>query len=220
MLESHTTPRHHLLRKASTPGRPLIVYLGGFSQRVELPSQTHWYDRLPGQWRKNAVTESGLLDLAAKHDLSVCWIASARRAWAPWWARDWSERDVLDVVEIGKKENDLLRPSKVFLWGFSDGASLVTYMAAWGLVGDCFVAHSGLDLAPTLKPNPSWLRGGPLLLVCGSNEPHRVVRASQEPIRQMYEIRGRKCELWELPGLGHEWSRLNDEMLAWCLSHS
>ena len=48
-LIPYTQPRPYLLRRASQPGRPLIVYLPGYTQRVEAPDVVRWHDRLPWQ---------------------------------------------------------------------------------------------------------------------------------------------------------------------------
>ena len=216
-LIPYTQPRPYLLRRASQPGRPLIVYLPGYTQRVEAPDVVRWHDRLPWQWRKNAVVESGLLDLAERHDVNVCWVSASRYAWAPWFARNWSERDVGQVALIAMNLDAELRPSDRFLCGFSDGATLVHEWARErGRWWDGYVAHSGLwGDAPVSRG------GSPLLLVCGDQEPHRAIRDAQPAIQQRYRDAGRTCELWELPGVGHTWdASKNDSFLDWCLSYS
>lgn len=219
MLESFDTPRPHVLRRARAAGRPLIVFLGGYTQRVEPPGQTRWHDRLPWQWRKNAVTESGLLDLAARHNLNVVWIASARYAFAPWCARNWSAKDVTDIDIICGELWYRCHPSKTFLWGFSDGATLAHLLATDTRASHVFhaaVAYSGLWPSST-----EFWKHCPCLLVVGDREPHRSIRDAQPEIQARYRDAGRVCELWELPGVRHEWSAKNNErFLAWCVYHS
>ena len=217
MLETRHTPRPHILHRATTPGRPLIVYLGGFSQRVEPPDQTRWHDWLPWQWRKNAVTESGLLDLAERRDLNVCWIASSRSTFTPWFLRDWSERDVGPVSLIALQVSQEVQASSRYLWGFSDGATLIHEWAREsGAFWSGYVSYSGL-----WSDGPVSRSGSPLLLVCGDQEPHRVIRDAQPAIQQRYRDAGRTCELWELPGVGHEFSAKDSErFLTWCLDNS
>lgn len=218
MLETFTTPRHYLLHRASTPGRPLIIFLGGWTQRIAPPGETRWHDWLPWQWRKNAVTESGLLDLAERHDVSVCWIASAQRAWAPWWRSDWNVRDISDIDTICGELWYRCRPSKTFAWGFSDGATLCHLLATDSRASHVFhaaVAHSGL-WPSSLK----FWKHCPVLLACGADEPHASISDAQPAIQQRYLDAGRACELWELPGVRHEWSRRNEAFLQWCLKAS
>ena len=84
MLESFTTPRPYLLQRASTPGKPLVIFLGGWTWRISADLSPKWYEGLFGsQFGLNAVVESGLIKTALDHDISVCWVSSSRYAWAP-----------------------------------------------------------------------------------------------------------------------------------------
>jgi hypothetical protein len=168
-LETHTTPRRHLLYRASTPGRPLIAALGGFTHRVDPPGARGGI--VIGQFNANFVDESELLKLAEANDVNVVFISSAGGSWRPWWRRNWNDRDLADAITIVTKACRVCDPDPfaIFGWGFSDGATFV-HQLAWGIRFRAIVAHSGLE--------PARLAPCPCLLVCGSED--RYVNRYQE----------------------------------------
>lgn len=199
----HHTPRRHLLYRAS-PGRPLLVCLGGFTNRIDPPGTRAVSF---GQWNANFVDESKLLDLAERRDCSVVFISSAPRSrWTPWWRRNWSADDLPEAIAIVRDVRAKVRPSVVLPFGFSDGATFAHELAAEMDLPAC-VAHSGL--VPTRCARAC-------LLVCGSEDRAPGVKAAQAEVETMYHDAGRPVCLWGVEG-GHEWAwQYNDEMLARC----
>lgn len=206
-LESYTEPRPWLLARASV-GKPLIVALCGYTQRVADPAETNWSWR---QLNTNFVVESGLTELAEADLASVAFVSPSRRSWAPWWARNWNTKDMYDVDKVISLSFFNLAPNRVFVWGFSDGATLSHCFIR--TIVNAVVAHSGLASYAVCID----FRSPPCLLVCGENEPHRAVRESQSELERKYRDVGVTCERLTVPG-GHEWAKeSNREMLAWCV---
>ena len=89
------------------------------------------------------------------------------------------------------------------LAGFSDGATMAQYCAAYNPIFSFYVIHSGL--VPKFGAT-SLVMNQKLFLVQGSNDRYRMIRNAHFKLREIY---GRKNQVFYtyIHGLGHNWYR-------------
>lgn len=216
-LESYSDPRPWYLQRARFPDRPLIVAGGGFTNRCEPPGTTHWLDWITWedkQLNANFLEQSRLLDLAQRRDVNVCFINSSKFGRGPWWSRNWTQLDVVDIYAIREKCIRWCQPSDVWWWGFSNAGTLAHRMAQDDLRWDAVVSHSGF-FPKDLTPGELRKHNVPVLLVVGLEEQHASLITHAKAARDAYRAAGRRMTIHR-PNCRHRWHwESNDFFYDW-----
>lgn len=179
----------------------MVIALGGYSQRVQMPGKQSLWDYLPGQFGKNFVEESGLFDSV----YDAAFISPSRSSFGSPFFRNWTLKDIPDVETIIRQAIRLSSPSRVILAYFSDGGTIGNVLACRdNLLIDGVIAHS--SAWPTIDKDVVSKYGPPVLVVVGDKDRTPVAK-QQADIAEKFSREGRPVQLRRIPSLGHQWAK-------------